>query len=149
MPINDEAKRATIDAMYEEYRADFPDVPEITAEELAEALASNAVVLVDVRPKKERTVSMIQGAITVEAFEADREKFAGNRIVTYCTIGARSGEYAESLRAKGIDAENLRGSILAWAHAGQPLANADGPTKRVHVYGSNWNLLPSGYEGTW
>jgi rhodanese-related sulfurtransferase len=148
-PINDEAKRATIDAMYEEYRTDFPDVPEITAEDLVEALAAKEITLVDVRSKKERAVSMIPGAITIDAFEEDRETYTRNRIVAYCTIGARSGAYAESLRAAGIDAANLRGSILAWAHTGQPLENAEGPTKRVHVYGAKWNLLPSGFEGTW
>ena len=62
------------------------------------------------------------------------------------SVGYRSGSEAARLRRDGLDARNLRGGILEWCHAGQPVVNAGGPTRRVHVYGARWNFLPEGYE---
>jgi hypothetical protein len=39
--------------------------------------------------------------------------------------------------------------VLLWSHEGLPLTSSDGPTRRVHVYGPRWNLLPAGYEAVW
>ena len=45
------------------------------------------------------------------------------------------------IKDKGVDAYNLRGSILAWTHAGGPLETADGtPTNVVHTWGKAWAL---------
>ena len=92
----------------------------------------------------------IAGAITEAKFRAGRNGLVDRKIVVYCTIGARSGEYAEGLREKGFDAYNLAGSILAWAHAGKPLVDTEGKTtKHLHVYGREWDLAPDGYETQW
>ena len=104
-------------------------------------------MLVDARTPEEQAVSMLPGAITQQEFERRAEDFKGRRVVAYCTIGYRSGEYTEALRADGWDAHNLSGSILAWTHAGQPLETPDGaPTKRLHIYGPKWDLAAEGYE---
>lgn len=145
----DAEKRARIERMYAEYSEDFPQVRVVSAQELAELRGADDVVLVDVRTPEEQAVSMIPGAVTQEEFEAEREKYAGLPVVTYCTIGARSGEYAAKLRADGVDVRNLEGSILAWTHAGGELAGPEGPTKKVHVYGKRWNLAAEGYEAVW
>ncbi len=143
-------KREKIDEMYSDYRKDFREVQDISAEELAQRLKAQEVVIVDVRDAEERAVSMIPGAITKEEFEAHRPDFAAKPIVAHCTIGYRSGIYAEELADEGIDALNLAGSILSWVHAGQPVVDADGnETRRVHVYGAQWNLLPEGYQAVW
>ena len=61
-------------------------------------------------------------------------------MVAYCTIGMRSGLYTKELRERGIEAYNLMGSVLSWSHAGRDFEGADGPTRRVHVYGATWDL---------
>lgn len=146
----DAADRTEIDAMYADYRKDFPDVKEISAEELVDLRKREDVVVVDVREPREMAVSMIPGAISKTEFEQKIDEFKNRPIVTHCTIGYRSGVYAEELKQRGIDAMNLKGSILSWVHAGQPVVDAEGrETKRVHVYGKKWDLLPEGYEAVW
>lgn len=148
--LDDAGKRARIDAMYAEYRQEFPDVEAISAAELARRLdGDDPPVVVDVRTDEERQVSMIPGAISQQEFERHRDELAGREVVTYCTIGYRSGLYAEELLAEGWKAENLAGSILAWTHAGLPLVHDGEPTRRVHVYGERWNLAASGYDAVW
>jgi rhodanese-related sulfurtransferase len=105
---------------------------------------------VDVRESSEQQVSMLPGAIPVEEFERTLEKYRDRIIVTYCTVGYRSGVYARKLREQGLDAFNLRGSILLWLHSGRQVVDGDGrSTRRVHVYGSEWDLDPEGYESVW
>lgn len=146
----DAKKKSAIDSMYDEYRADFPDAPEIDVEELLTLRETQDVLIVDVRDPQERAVSIIPGAISRESFESMKESLKKGPIVVHCTIGYRSGKYVEKLKAEGIEAHNLKGSILSWVHAGQPVVDPEGnQTKRVHVYGERWNLLPKGYEAVW
>lgn len=145
-----EEQRAEIEAMYEDYRNEFSDIKEIHPSELADAYRSNELVIVDVRTPEEQAISMIPGAITKEAFEESISDQRDARVVVHCTIGYRSGVYVKELAERGIEAENMAGSLLLWAHEGLPLEDAEGrPTSRVHVYGKKWNLLPAGYEGVW
>ncbi len=139
-----------INVMYQEYREDFPDVREITPQDVAGLLQSGSLVLVDVRTPEEQAVSMLPGAITAQSFAVAEDTYREKTVVTYCTIGARSGVYADELRQKGFDVCNLKGSLLAWTHAGLPLKDANGhDTKRVHVYGKKWDLAAEGYEAVW
>lgn len=148
--LSDTEKERLIDEMYGGYREEFAEVEEIGAEELARLLEDESVVLVDVREDRERAVSMIAGAISTREFEERMDELAGRPIVLHCTIGYRSGKYAQDLEEKGIHARNLAGSILSWVHAGQPVVDAQGvETKRVHVYGETWDLLPAGYTSVW
>lgn len=144
-----EERVEAIEKMYSDYQKGFPEVPEVEPAELAEALAAGSSVLVDVREPREWAVSRISGAITIDAFERDKAQYKDRPIVAYCTIGYRSGQFAQRLSQDGFDASNLRGSILAWAHAGQPLVDDEGETTRVHVYGPQWDLLPDGFESVW
>ena len=66
-----------------------------------------------------------------------------------------------------VRVHNLRGGVLAWAHAqreflgsSSPNTDADGDadgdggstvsrTRALHVYGRRWDLAPSNYETTW
>jgi sodium/bile acid cotransporter 7 len=148
--LSDSEKRARIDELYESYKSDFPGVRETTVEALVGELSAPVPpVLVDVRSDEERAVSMIPGALSREEFEARRDELAGREVVTYCTIGYRSGVYTRELMDEGWTASNLRGSILAWTHAGGELVHEGSPTRRVHVYGPEWNLVPRGYEAVW
>ena len=147
--LSPEARKHKVVEMYQGYVHDFPKVQGLTVEELDELMQTDEVTLVDVRPKKEREVSMIPGAISAEELEANLDQYRDTKIVAYCTIGYRSGVYAKELRAKGLEVLNLEGSILAWTHAGKPLVNQEGPTQKLHVYGKRWNLAADGYEAVW
>ena len=149
--LTESQKQGRIEQMYAESRLSFPTVVDITAEELLQGLASGeGFILIDVREARERAVSTIPGAITLEQFESQRESLRESRIVTFCTIGHRSGLTAETLAQDGYTVDNLAGSLLAWTHVEGPLVDPDGrPTQRVHVYGKDWDLAASGYETVW
>ena len=135
--------------MYLSYRKVLEGAPEITVPEVLEAVQTERVILVDAREAVERDVSIIPGAISRQQFEQNAETYRANRIVVYCTIGYRSGQFVKELAAKGFRAFNLRGGILAATHAGQELVSKRGPTRRVHVYCEKWNLVADGYQAVW
>ncbi len=148
LPDDDPGRRARIASMYAGYAEDFPDVEAMAVEELRRRQeAGEPLVLVDVRPQEERKVAILPGAIPHT--ELDPSQHRGSTVVVYCTIGARSGAFAQQLREEGYgDVYNLEGGLLAWTHIGGPLVDEDGrPTRRVHVYGPRWNLVAEGYEG--
>lgn len=149
VPRDDAERLRRIERYYGLCARLLPSIPEVSAAELSERKTQGRLAIVDVRTPKERAVSMIPGAISQAEFEARKDEFRDAPVVAYCTLGFRSGKYAAKLRAEGFDASNLRGAILAWTHAGQPLVDAQGETRRVHVYGRKWNLVASGYEGVW
>ncbi|MFK7929966.1 MAG: rhodanese-like domain-containing protein, partial [Myxococcota bacterium] len=104
------------------------------------------LVLVDTRPLEERKVSILPGAISLEAFEQNRSDYGNRQVITYCTVGVRSGIAANKLRKDGVDVLNFKGSILAWTHADGPLVTPDGTsTRQVHVYGPRWNFAALDY----
>lgn len=144
--LTDAQKVEKIEAMYQGYKKGFAEVPEIRPEQID---TLKDPVFVDVRPDEERRVGWIPGSIDQQTFEAQSAQLAGRPVVTYCTIGARSGEYAKKLQQDGWDVHNLAGSLLLWTHAGKPLENADGPTTSVHTYGRRWALVAEGYEAVW
>ena len=133
------------------------DAPTIRADAVAAHLHDGSFILVDVRKDTEIAVSQIPGALSLDEFNS---KYKANgppkdaTVVAYCTIGYRSGKFAEKLIAQGIPVRNLEGGILAWVENHGPLVHRDAegvtaPTTTVHVYGKEWNLLPSGYHGVW
>jgi sodium/bile acid cotransporter 7 len=149
-PIELEDRSSLIDSMYADYREEFPGIGEISAEELIELLGTEELVLVDVREPEERAVSVIPGSISREDFELSKDGYRDKTIVVHCTIGYRSGVYTKELASEGIAARNLAGSILSWTHAGGDVVTLGGvKTKRVHVYGATWDLLPEGFEAVW
>ena len=136
--------------MYAKSQRFFPEVGEVTAAELLERQAAGEkIVVVDVRSPLEQAVSMIDGAVTQVEFEQALADHMDATIVAYCTIGQRSGLYAQALAARGLNALNLKGAILSWTHVGGALADESGPTLRVHVSGPRYSLAAAGYEPTW
>ena len=146
---SDSDKQLRIDSLYAVSKRLFPRVSDVTVEELDRLRETSDVVLVDVRNSPEQDVSMIPGAITKGEFEADPQAYADKTLVTYCTIGHRSGLYAQELQKSGFRVFNLKGSILAWTHAHRELADAAGATRKVHVAGPKWSLESSDYEPVW
>lgn len=147
-PRSDAARQVRIDWMYRGYHLLFPRVRGIGARELKQRLdRGDDVVLVDVRTPEERAVSTLPGAITLDELREGESVYRGRPVVTYCTVGARSGVAAGDLLSEGWQVENLAGSLLAWTHVGGDLVDDAGqPTRRVHVYGRRWNLVAKGYQ---
>jgi len=146
----DTARRLRIERMYERYHREFPDTPDVTVQELLAMRCEGRVVVVDGRTPEEQVVSVIPGAVLLEELERRLQDYRARPVEVYCTVGYRSGLKAQELRARGLDAYNLRGGILAWTHAGQPVVDPAGrPTRRVHVYGRRWSLAPEAYEAVW
>ncbi|KAF5826992.1 Rhodanese-like domain-containing protein [Dunaliella salina] len=146
------AKVQQIKEMYSKNKASFPDVPDMSCEEVASvALQANnkPLIIIDTRTQEEQQVSMLPGPVlTQEEFEQKQEEFKQHEVVCYCTIGMRSGLLAKRLREQGFSAYNLEGSILGWTHHNYPLLEKDRRTKtrRVHVFGKQWALQAEGYE---
>lgn len=185
MPSEKMTNKERCEKMYKSYHAKFPDVETLTSEDYLLSL-SDYPILVDVRSKAEQIVSMIPGAITLAEFESrmkDKEgedkgdpsrttspNFTTTVVVTYCTIGYRSGVEARRLRdTYKCQVLNLDG-IVNYTHACAAAADDDGsnnnsrlmdttttsshpptptfliekgtkkPTRRVHVFGPEWNL---------
>jgi rhodanese-related sulfurtransferase len=134
-------------AMYEEYKKEFKNISTLTTEEIKNS--KTEIILVDIRSEAEQKVSMIPGAITKEDFEKNKDKYKNTLIVPYCTIGVRSGYYAEKLSKDGFNTKNYKGSILAWVLSGGVVLKDKKEVLEVHVYGEKWNLLPSQYKGIW
>ncbi len=143
----DEQKLSEIQKM--SGKVSLPGVPELTPDELRQLQSQQEILIVDVRTPDEQVVSMIPGAITASEFEGNRQAYQGATVVTYCTIGGRSGRFAKGLVDAGVKAFNLRGAILAWTHAGGELVDTEGPTRRVHVHGRKFDLTADGYESVW
>ena len=143
-------RQAKIESMISGFENEVP-VPTMTVSELQNGLqnAASDYVVVDVRDEEERRVSVIPGAISQSEFESGlNSRYKNKKIVPYCTIGYRSMKYTKELKNKGLEAYNLRGSILSWVHSGAEVVSPSSqqPTKEVHVYGDKWKLAPAGYN---
>jgi len=130
-------------------RSKFSDVDWITTQQLAEWLGDKdrpQPVLLDVRTPAEWNVSHLAGARRVDpktdAKTATNGVTKDAPIVTYCSVGYRSGEMAERLRAAGYThVQNLEGSIFEWANEHRPLVHDGERVTRVHPYHSGWGRL--------
>lgn len=142
-------KRQQIETMYAEYAEKFPEVNSISVGELKQLQQQQEVILVDVRSPEERAVSIIPGSIDQAKFESNLEQYRQFPVVAYCTIGYRSGRYAQKMQQKGVNIVNLQGSLLAWSHEGEELSNKTGKTNKVHVFGRKWNLIAKNYQPVW
>ncbi len=128
-------------------RHDFPRVPRISTGGLATWLEDRtrpAPVLLDVRTRAEYDVSHLRGAQRVEP-GADITAIVlpkDRAIVTYCSVGYRSGALAQRLRDAGYtDVENLDGSIFKWANEGRAVVRGNKRVAEVHPYNRTWGLL--------
>lgn len=145
------AWRALADAFEGKFDAEM-----ITVKEVMERRAEKGgrrMVLVDVRGEDERAVSVIDGAMSAEEYERARPTLGAHDAVCYCTIGYRSGQYAEKMskaRDGGEDVKylNLYGSIVAYTHERGELIDpkTGAKTNKVHTFGKQWSCVADGYE---
>lgn len=144
--LADVRKKEIVYGMYAEYKKNFPGVKDISPEDAMALLKENRIVFVDARSPGERQVSMLPDAVSKEVFLENPGRFKDRTIVTYCTISYRSGKFAEEMNRQGVTIYNLQGGILAWVLEGGKVFDGGGESKRIHVYGDQWNYLPRGYE---
>lgn len=101
------------------------------------------ILFLDVREPVENAVSSLPEARLIPpglVSSAKVEPPAGAAIVTYCTVGYRSGLAAVELEQRlGRPVFNLTGGIIAWFNAGGEVRDPEGkPASRIHPYSEEW-----------
>lgn len=130
-------------------RAEFPGVPQITTEELAEWLndpSREPPVLLDARDPKEFALSHLRNAhLAPDAATAVRvvgDAKPNPPIVVYCSVGYRSSRLAKDLMDRGFaNVANLEGSIFQWANEERPVYQGLERVERVHPFDNTWGRL--------
>ncbi len=128
-------------------RHDFPTVARVDPKQVADLLINPKrpqPVLLDVRTKPEYEVSHIHGAQQVDPdSSADAIKLPRDKpIVTYCSVGYRSGAFAKKLQDAGYkNVRNMSGSIFEWANDGYPIERDGLRVEKVHPYNAKWAKL--------
>ena len=127
----------------------FPDVPQMTTQQLAAMQADGAatdIVLLDARTAAEFNVSHLPGAVLASNTRIALDALVANdterTVVVYCSVGYRSSRLAEELRARGFeDVSNLEGSLFQWANEGRPLYRGEQRVYQAHPYDEEWGQL--------
>jgi len=128
-------------------RTAFPNVRRIDPAHLAEWMKDKdraQPVLLDVRTKPEFEVSHLHGARRVEPdSRADAISISKDQaIVTYCSVGYRSGSFAKALQDAGYtNVQNLSGSIFQWANEGRSMEKDGQRVSKVHPFNGAWGKL--------
>ena len=141
-------RRLGWDALNAAIRLKFSSVQRIQTPGLAAWLKDErraAPTLLDVREPAEFDVSHLAHARQVEPGSDPRALGLPKDapIVTYCSVGYRSAEFARRLRQAGYtNVHDLEGSIFQWANEGRPLVKDDRqPAEKVHPFNKTWGLL--------
>ncbi len=122
-------------------------IPYVTVKKL-QRMTSNVTVL-DARELKEYKTSHIKNAIHVgyDHFNIENtvRKLSSKKdspIVVYCSLGIRSEDVAEQLKAKGYtQVYNLYGGIFEWKNEnGQVYNIKNQPTEKVHTFNKDWSV---------
>ena len=102
-------------------------VEQVEPAEAAELQKSGAV-LIDVREDAEWAAGHAPDAVHVplERVDDSVSRFTGQRVLTVCRSGGRSGRAAEILGSAGIDVRNVAGGMSAWSELGLPVVVGDG-----------------------
>jgi rhodanese-related sulfurtransferase len=120
--------------------------------DLMERLYSgDSLLILDVRTPEEFQIGSLAGAISLplEKVPEFTPRFYDNKtIVSYCTVGYRSGLAAVELEALlGRPVYNLDGGIIEWFNQGGEVVDLEGsPSLRIHPYNSNWKPFVIGRE---
>jgi rhodanese-related sulfurtransferase len=128
--------------------ARYPQVRWVATSALARWMGragNGGPILLDAREPEEFAVSHIRGARLVDPDLEDMRSLGidrGERIVVYCSVGWRSGAFADRLREAGFRrVYNLEGGIFRWANEGRTLYRAGHVVRKVHPYDGTWGLM--------
>jgi rhodanese-related sulfurtransferase len=119
-------------------------IPYIEVSELDETFDS--YIILDAREIEEYRVSHLKNAIHVGYKNFKPEKLSlklndkTQKIVVYCSIGVRSEDIAERLKAMGYQqVYNLYGGIFNWVNEDKPVyKHQQQATDSIHAYSKNW-----------
>lgn len=132
--------QSDIDLLLKEYNQ--RTVPYISVQDVM--LQPTNYLLLDTRKIEEYLVSHLPRAIWAgEKVDSTFAKAYPNKsipIIVYCSVGIRSEDYGESLKALGYtNVQNLYGSIFAWKDQGNLVYNRDEKvTDSIHVFSKQW-----------
>lgn len=93
-------------------------------------IINTGVQLVDVRTASEYAENHLEGSLNIDAQQstfleqAKGQLDAARPVAVYCRSGRRSAAAAKQLAAEGFQVTNLKGGILAWQEAKQPVTTA-------------------------
>jgi rhodanese-related sulfurtransferase len=100
-------------------------VRDLMPEEVAEGLAADTILLIDVREPNETACERIAGAVLAPLSQFDPVDLPdpkGRTVVFTCASGIRSIKAAERAQAAGLAFDlHLAGGIKAWKAAGLPV----------------------------
>jgi rhodanese-related sulfurtransferase len=106
----------------------FRRKPAITAQEASVAVASRALVLIDVRQPAELRHGHVRGSVNIPLTELRHrlhELDAQRKVAFLCHSGARSSRATAIAIKAGYDAVNVRGGVIAWNRAGRPVTREE------------------------
>ena len=89
--------------------AQFDSIKTVSADEFAQIIKSDSVILVDVRTADEYNAGHIDGARNIDVLKDDFKEIA-----VYCRSGKRSMKAANILAKDGFKVINLKGGWLEW-----------------------------------
>ncbi len=100
--------------------AQFDSIKTVSADEFAQIIKSDSVILVDVRTADEYNAGHIDGARNIDVLKDDFNNIAttslpkDKEIAVYCRSGKRSMKAANILAKDGFKVINLKGGWLEW-----------------------------------
>ena len=100
--------------------AQFDSIKTVSADEFAQIIKSDSVILVDVRTEDEYNAGHIEGARNIDVLKDDFNNIAttslpkDKEIAVYCRSGKRSMKAANILAKDGFKVINLKGGWLEW-----------------------------------
>ncbi|RKE98405.1 rhodanese-like domain-containing protein [Ichthyenterobacterium magnum] len=120
-------------------------IPYITVQELV--VPKTKVILLDAREENEFNASHLKDAIFVgyDNFEIETVtnfiKDKSTKIVVYCSLGIRSEDIAEKLKAEGYtNVFNLYGGIFEWKNNNFKIYDIDNnETENIHAFSEEWS----------
>ena len=117
---------------------------QLSLEELQALLAAGKpILLLDIREAEEFEAGAIPSARLLPPGQVDLfiPEENENRIVTYCTVGYRSGRAAASLEKRlGRPVYNLHGGIIEWFNQGGQVVDSSGRiSDTVHPFNADWS----------
>lgn len=92
------------------------------------------LLLVDVRDAAEFRAGHAEGALHVPLEQVgaklDQLRRDGRTVAFVCRSGMRSAVATRTAMAAGLEAQNVRGGMLAWERAGLPVTTGSGRKRR-------------------
>ena len=130
--------------MLKEYYTDFPT---ISISDAYQHLKNDDALFLDIRQSEEYKVSHIRGAKKILPDMGDKELLLRLKnvdknatIIVYCSVGARSQDMGEKLKANGFkNVKNLYGGLFLWTNRKYPMVNNNGDrTTTIHGFSKEW-----------